>query len=214
MCWKGQSLHEVTERTQQILRMVRADPTQAARTRCDLCKLVNDVAHAWTEMAHEKWKLQLRVETPSSPIWIEADASQMTQTLENLLFNARDATFEMRSLLRNEARQQSDETARKDALLAAAAWKGQVRLTLREEEGHAVLEVRDNGIGMTADVLARCTEPHFSTKRDSALHEGYTTGMGLGLSFVKAVMEHHRGELRIESSPRQGAVFTLRFVKA
>jgi signal transduction histidine kinase len=206
-----QSLTEVAERTQQILRMVRANPTQAERTRCDLAALARSVEHTWAQIGREKWKLLLTVEAPEQPLWIEADVSQVTQAIENLLFNARDATFEMRALLRDEARQVIADAQRKDALLAAAGWKGEVRLRVRAEEKLAVLEVSDNGAGMTAAVLARCTEPHFTTKRDSALHEGYATGMGLGLSFVKAVMEHHGGQLQITSTPRQGAVFTLRF---
>ena len=37
---------------------------------------------------------------------------------------------------------------------------------------------------MTEEVRRRCTETHFSTKRDNAIYEGNSTGMGLGLSFV------------------------------
>ena len=205
------SLHEVMERTQQILRMVRADPTRAERSRCNLTQLLRDVTHTWQEMAQDKWKLQLHLQVPAEPVLVEADTSQLTQTLENLVFNARDATFEMRGALREEARQGADSATRKEALLQAAAWRGEVWLRLRDEEQQAVLEVQDNGIGMTTEVLARCTEPHFSTKRDSALHEGYATGMGLGLSFVRAVVEHHQGQMQISSVPRQGATFTLRF---
>ena len=139
--------------------------------------------------------------------------SHLQQAVENLLFNARDATFEMRNYLREQARKSAEPslTGRRQALISAAAWKGKVVLRTRREDGRAVLEVRDNGIGMSEEVRRRCTETHFSTKRDNALYEGHSTGMGLGLSFVAVVLDHHGATLEIESEPLQGAVFRLRF---
>jgi len=77
-----------------------------------------------------------------------------------------------------------------------------------------VLEVQDNGAGMTEDVRRRCLETHFSTKRDNAIYEGNSTGMGLGLSFVAAILEHHGAKLEIESEPQHGATFRARFPAA
>ena len=76
------------------------------------------------------------------------------------------------------------------------------------------MEVRDNGIGMSEEVRERCLETHFTTKRDNALYEGYNAGMGLGLSFVAVVMEHHRAVLAIESEPLKGTTFVIRFPQA
>ena len=133
--------------------------------------------------------------------------------MENLLFNARDATFEMRSHLREAARKDEglDAAARRQALIAAAAWRGRVVLRTRREGDQVVLEVADNGAGMAEDVRRRCIETHFSTKRDNAIYEGHSTGMGLGLSFVVAILEHHRAKLEIESAPLKGATFRVRF---
>ena len=84
-------------------------------------------------------------------------------------------------------------------------------LRTRREGDVAVLEVSDNGAGMSEEVRRRCTETHFSTKRDNAIYEGHSTGMGLGLSFVVAILEHHRAKLEIESAPLRGATFRVRF---
>ena len=41
--------------------------------------------------------------SPREPLWVNGDLSHLQQAVENLLFNARDATFEMRNYLRDEA---------------------------------------------------------------------------------------------------------------
>ncbi len=207
------TLGTVTERLQQILRTVRRDPSSAEMTRIDLNALVQDIRRTWEEMAREKWKLLLTAETTSGPLWVQGDISHLQQAIENLLFNARDATFEMRNHLRDQARTDPslDADGRKKAILAVAGWKGEVHLRTFVESGAAVLEVRDNGVGMTEEVRLRCTQTHFSTKRDNALYEGYSAGMGLGLSFVAVVLDHHEAKLEIESQPLKGATFRLRF---
>jgi signal transduction histidine kinase len=212
-----QTLGTVTERLQQILQTVRRDPSRSERQLLDLNELVREMHDTWTEMAQSKWKLDLHLELADTagPLWIDGDRSHLQQALENLLFNARDATFEMRNHLRNQARHEPSDgataDARKQALIAAAGWKGQVWLRTRRDGDRAVLEVEDNGIGMTEEVRRRCTQTHFSTKRDNALFAGLSAGMGLGLSFVAVILEHHQATLEITSDPLQGARFRVTF---
>jgi signal transduction histidine kinase len=206
-----ETLGTVTERLQQILRTVRRDPTKAELSRLDLNAVLGELVRTWRDLAREKWKLTLELEAWPEPLWVQADLSHLQQAVENLIFNARDATFEMRNHQRNLARSVGGGEAdgRKQALIAAAAWRGRVVLRTRQEGGRAVMEVSDNGIGMTEEVRRRCTEPHFSTKRDNALYEGHSTGMGLGLSFVTVIVEHHGGTLAIESEPQGGTTFRV-----
>jgi signal transduction histidine kinase len=89
-----------------------------------------------------------------------------------------------------------------------------VVLRTRREGDGVVLEVGDNGAGMTEEVRRRRTETHFSTKRDNALYEGHSTGMGLGLSFVVTILEYHKATLQIESEPLGGTTFRARFPAA
>jgi signal transduction histidine kinase len=205
------TLGTVTERLQQILRTVRRDPSRADMTRLDLNELVRDTEQTWAEMGREKWKLSITAETWPEPLCVQGDLSHLQQAIENLLFNARDATFEMRNQVRDMARARTDPAVRKQALIDAAAWRGQVVLRAYRDRDGAVLEVRDNGIGMTPEVRRRCLETHFTTKRDNALYEGYNAGMGLGLSFVGVVLEHHEAQLEVESEPMRGALFRIRF---
>src|SRR5262245_19063969 len=99
-----QTLGTVTERLQQILSTVRRDPSQSERARLDLNALLRDMHSSWVELAREKWKLLLEFAPHPAPLWIDGDLSHLQQAFENLLFNARDATFEMRQYLREAAR--------------------------------------------------------------------------------------------------------------
>jgi signal transduction histidine kinase len=208
-----QTLGTVTERLQQILKTVRRDPSRSELTRLDLNVLVRDLHQTWTDLAREKWKLSIEVDLAAEPLWIEADLSHIQQAVENLLFNSRDATFEMRNYLREEAhRQHAGEPLRqRSALIAAAGWRGCVTVRTRRQNDRAILEVQDNGIGMNEEVRRRCRETHFSTKRDNAIYESSSTGMGLGLSFVAAILEQHHATLEIDSQPLQGAVIRAAF---
>ena len=93
--------------------------------------------------------------------------------------------------------------------MAASAWRGLVTIAVRREGDRVQASVQDNGIGMTPEVRERCTEAHFTTKRDNALYEGITTGLGLGLAFVAAIEESHGGRLEIETAPEMGTTFTV-----
>ena len=214
-----QTLGTVTERLQQILQTVRRDPSKSERVRIDLNALVREIHRTWADMAEGKWKLHVDIELgrEGAPIWVSGDLSHLEQVLENLLFNARDATFEMRNHLREQARKESGagngplDARQRQALIAAAGWKGRVILRTRHDAGHAVLEVEDNGIGMSEEVRQRCTETYFSTKRNNALFAGMSAGMGVGLSFVTVILEHHQARLEIESEPLKGSRFRVTF---
>lgn len=64
--------------------------------------------------------------------------------------------------------------------------------------------VRDTGTGISEEDLPYIFEPFFSTKK-----EGY--GVGLGLSTVFGIMEHHHGEVTVESQKSEGTSFRLLF---
>jgi signal transduction histidine kinase len=212
------TLGTVTERLQQILQTVRRDPTRDELVRIDLNDLAREAVNTWDEMAREKWKVNLSLDVTPEKLIIQGDHSHLQQALENLLFNARDATFEMRSYMRGQARKTAVGSGqwvvgsdRRQALIAAAAWKGEVRIRTRRDGNRAVLEVNDNGIGMTEEVKRDCLQAHFSTKRDNALFAGQGAGMGLGLTFVAVILQHHQAALTVESEPLSGTTFRVDF---
>jgi PAS domain S-box-containing protein len=77
-------------------------------------------------------------------------------------------------------------------------------LRIRRDEKYAVVEVIDNGPGMSEDVRRRVFEPFFTTKEP-----GVGTGLGLSVSYM-IVTQNHNGLLAVESSPGNGARFTIR----
>jgi two-component system nitrogen regulation sensor histidine kinase NtrY len=64
----------------------------------------------------------------------------------------------------------------------------------------AVLELEDNGPGMTEEIKARVFEPYFSTK---------TEGTGLGLAIAKRIVNDHDGFIRVHSAPGEGTRFLI-----
>jgi signal transduction histidine kinase len=209
------TLGTVTERLQEILRTIRRDPTKGEDSEVDLNLLVMSAIETWRDIARDKWKMTLHGITSPQPLSIRGDLSHLQQAIENLIFNARDATFEMRNHQRDAARGVADPAKRKQAIIDAASWKGEVTIRAASaaevDAEQAILEVSDNGIGMTPEVRAKCLETHFTTKRDNALYEGLSAGMGLGLSFVAMVLEHHHATLEIETGPGRGAAFRMSF---
>ncbi|HMU40946.1 MAG TPA: HAMP domain-containing sensor histidine kinase [Pseudomonadota bacterium] len=71
-------------------------------------------------------------------------------------------------------------------------------------DDEVLVEIADNGIGMTTEVRRRLFEPFFSTK--DAAH-----GTGLGLSIALGIVRKWHGRIEVSSSPRQGTTFTVYF---
>jgi len=81
---------------------------------------------------------------------------------------------------------------------------GRVDISASRENGHAVLRVRDTGIGIPPAEVPRIWERLF--RGDQSRTE---RGLGLGLSLVKAVVEAHGGTVSVDSTPGVGSTFTV-----
>ncbi|MCG8616323.1 MAG: ATP-binding protein [Desulfobacterales bacterium] len=79
-----------------------------------------------------------------------------------------------------------------------------IELRLFKAFNHAVIEVADNGPGMTDDVRKKVFEPFFTTK---GLERG--TGLGLSVSYF-IIVDDHGGEMKVASVPGQGTTFTIK----
>ncbi len=69
------------------------------------------------------------------------------------------------------------------------------------EGGRVYCQIADTGIGMTEQVRLHIFDPFFTTKREK--------GKGFGLSGAYAIVDRHGGEMKVESEPGKGTVFTV-----
>lgn len=77
---------------------------------------------------------------------------------------------------------------------------GVVTVRTRHQDGHAVLVVEDDGVGMSDETRAKAFDPLFTTKSD---------GMGLGLHIVKRIVDTHGGDVRCVSGEGKGTVLEV-----
>ena len=85
---------------------------------------------------------------------------------------------------------------------------GKVFVSLKTEEKHACVQIRDTGIGMSKEVGAHIFEKFYQGDRSHS-----TRGNGLGLALVKRVMDIVKGEITVESEAGKGSAFTVRISK-
>ena len=76
------------------------------------------------------------------------------------------------------------------------------------EAKYFVIRISDNGIGMSREVQQHVFDK-FYRKPTGNIHN--VKGFGLGLSYAKAIVDGHGGEIRVSSEQGNGSVFTLRF---
>jgi two-component system OmpR family sensor kinase len=77
-------------------------------------------------------------------------------------------------------------------------------VTVSSDETRAVLSVRDHGAGMTPDECAHVFDRFFRGRQ-----RGESEGFGLGLAIAKRAVERAGGEIAVESTVGNGAVFTI-----
>lgn len=128
--------------------------------------------------------IEVRREIPETEsLWIEGDSAQIQQILINLVLNARDAIRGAGTIT--------------VALRAEGAADG-------EDDDRVVLQISDDGAGMSEEVRRRVLEPFFTTKPRER-------GTGLGMSVVHGIVLAHDGSLSIDSRPGHGTSVTVRF---
>lgn len=131
--------------------------------------------------------IELRIELPSQPCYIHADAGQFDTALINMAVNARDAMQGEGLLVIGVARV---------AQIPASATQG------AQAGDFVAVSLTDTGAGIEPQQIERIFEPFFTTKEVGK-------GTGLGLSQVFGFAQQSGGGLVVHSQPGQGTCFTL-----
>jgi len=155
-----------------------------------LNSIITENLHLLEVGVHKSIRLDKELASPL-PL-IDADAGQMQQVIMNLIINASEAIGERpgRILIRT----QSMHVGADDVPL----WS-QPGNTMEVGE-YVLLEVNDDGSGMSSDTLRRIFDPFFTTK---------FTGRGLGLSAILGIVRGHHGGIRVKSELGRGTSFQL-----
>jgi signal transduction histidine kinase len=81
-----------------------------------------------------------------------------------------------------------------------------IHLSTRDAEGGMVIQVSDNGIGISKENQKKIFEKLYRVPTGN-LHD--VKGFGLGLSYVKAIVDQHDGEIQVKSQLNQGTTFSI-----
>jgi two-component system, NtrC family, sensor kinase len=162
---------------QRIERTIRelidfSRPASTAVSRVRACEVVDEALGIAKYYQRTKQR-SITTDVPADLPAVVGVRDYLTQVVLNLVLNAVDAT--------------ADE--------------GRIHVAAREEDGHLVLSVEDDGRGISIADRCRLFQPYFTTK---------SHGTGLGLFVSRQILKEFSGTLGFESEPGEGSTFVVR----
>jgi signal transduction histidine kinase len=146
--------------------------------RIDLCAVVAHSVQS-VEFTMQQHNHRMTTAFPDAPIWLQADPVRLEQVFVNLLVNAAKYT---------------------DA-------GGKIDLSVEHKGSEAVVRVRDTGVGIAPEILAKLFDLFVQVDPSSQRAEA---GLGIGLALVRSLVESHGGRVTAASAGlRQGSEFTV-----
>jgi CheY-like chemotaxis protein/two-component sensor histidine kinase len=174
-------LHHLTHLVDDLMEVSRItqDKMELRREPVDLAVLAR-AAVADTAGLMEGARHRLALDLPSLPVMVDGDPTRVNQVIVNLLTNAAKYTPD----------------------------GGAIALTLRVEDGAAVLAVLDDGIGLPTHALGTVFD--MFSQLEPALDRA-KGGLGIGLALVRGIVELHGGSIAAHSEGEgKGSCFTVR----
>jgi PAS domain S-box-containing protein len=172
--------------TKQLLAVAKGGSGASARQNLSPLEILGDAVR----LAHAGANAEIHIEAIDSLPLLSVDRGQILQVFQNLIINALQAL--------------PPQGGRIFLRAAPATISAGVEGALPAGE-YIEIRVIDNGCGIPADVLERMFEPFFTTKKN---------GTGLGLPTVRNIVLRHGGEVRVRSTPGEGAEFTVMLPQA
>src|SRR5450631_1241983 len=170
--------HRMSHIVENLLAISRLDAGEVKmdKTPLDLGDLAASTAEQMRLMAEEK-SIFFRTNVAYG-ICVEGDRSRLQQVIVNLVANAIKYTQE----------------------------GGEVEVSVRRDGDTAVLEVADNGAGISAHALPHVFERFYRADKPRSRNSG---GAGLGIAIVKAICTAHGTEIKVSSEEGHGSRFTV-----
>ncbi|MFO7771660.1 MAG: ATP-binding protein [Roseovarius gahaiensis] len=169
-----------------LLSLSRVEAEERVRPthQVDLRHVIETALHGLRPLA-DNAEVSLLTDLPETPVMIPGDRDQLIQVVTNLTENAI---------------KYGGQGGRVDLALSITERVPQLR------GPGAILSVRDSGPGIDPLHIPRLTERFYRIDTHRSREQG---GTGLGLAIVKHIVNRHRGRLRIESQPGEGAEFRV-----
>ncbi len=169
------SASSLENRLVELLEISRAKTNYFHIKTCpvDVSMLLSEIVQEFIPVAREKQQ-SILLENVSS-VKVDADAERIGQIINNLLSNA----------------------------LKYTQPGGQVWITSRSDNSNLIIEIKDNGPGISLDEQKKLFNPYYRIPADRRRKPG----LGLGLSITKQLVELQRGKIWVESEPGKGSAF-------
>lgn len=173
---------------------IRERVKQMSKTMVDQIDLIATVASAFSEFAKLPEKnneiINLNTEVEDILRVFNDDSIFMHSNKGNIMINM-DRIYLSRiitNLVTNAKQAQSDER------------KLIINVDVEQHQRRVMISVQDNGVGIPENMYERIFEPNFTSKN---------SGMGLGLSMVRKMIEDYKGEIAVKSEVGKGSTFTI-----
>jgi len=173
--------HRLTRLVQDLLILSQLDRQADDQNveSCCLNQLIQDLADEFAALAlAAQIHLRLIISDRDKPIQILANSEQLYRAIANLVSNA----------------------------IRYTPAQGNVMIRLSHSSNHAVIQVEDTGIGISAIDQSRIFNRFYRVNHSRSHHHG---GAGLGLSIAQTIVQNHRGNLSLVSELGKGSQFTI-----
>jgi len=224
-----QQVVALSERAAQLTRQLLAFARKPAlsRMRTVMPELMQSTTDLVRRTLHQDVVLQIdEPAAAATALVVEADANQLQQALVNLALNARDAIRDRVAHFSadKETGKKGDKKTKESHVSLASPPLGSAspcfsQIVFRARHvflssdrpgfpqnvpagDYVVLEVADQGAGMTPEVLNQALDPFFTTK-------DVGQGTGLGLPMVFGIVQGHQGHMTIDTAPGKGTSIAL-----